>query len=260
MTTIRGALKKAGRDCSEDIGERQGFIGLHFCRETRRVSITARRLWTLRLAILHILTLGKATSRQVRQLVGHLTWAGLARRGFLSLFSAVYGFAQKDFQSPRPLWSSVKKELYWASTLLPLLYADTGRPWSSTVYACDAEGGSATHCGGYGVCRRELDVKEVAGLGRISERWRYDMQEFIAARELALKEEDEVLESRLWMGAATTPLPSRLDRPRRPGVDPRGGDQEPELAARTSFFRSGPSQSHWRSRGLDHGSGWSLAA
>ena len=76
-------------------------------------------------------------------------------------------------------------------------------------------------------------------MGRVSERWRYDVTEYVEARKRALEELDAVKESRLFLGALGAP-PSRLNRPRRPCVDPRGGGEPTERALRGGFFDQVP--------------------
>ena len=140
---IRQGLAEANLECSAEVDEPTGeqtFVGLDFDRDRGQISVKAKRIWNLRLALVHALGLGKLTSQQLRQLLGHLTWAGLARRGFLSLFSSVYKFIEAGHVTPRPIWDSVAKELWWATTLLPLLHADLRREWSPTVYATASAG------------------------------------------------------------------------------------------------------------------------
>ena len=65
-------------------------------------------------------------------------------------------------------------------SLLPLLESDMSLPWLHTVVASDA---SDT---GKGVCIRSLDSHQVARVGRLSEKWRFRVEEAQRAREHAL--------------------------------------------------------------------------
>ena len=62
-------------------------------------------------------------------LLGHITWAMLLRREALALLGSVYAFARQDAALPLRLWSSVRKELRWVASLLPLFATDTSLQW-----------------------------------------------------------------------------------------------------------------------------------
>ena len=83
----------------------------------------------------------------MQRFLGHLTWCGLVRREVLSIFSAVYVFARLPERLYK-IWDSVARELFWASSLLPLWFSDSRLPWSPEIYATDAEGAGDGHFGG----------------------------------------------------------------------------------------------------------------
>ena len=151
----------------------------------------------------------------MRRLVGHITWCALLRREVLALLSACYHFMEAG-PEPQRVWDSALKELNWIRSLLPLLQRDTRRPWCPTVYATDAAGCSSTDArvddfGGYGVCVAHRAIEETRRLGRCSEKWRYLVDDLVAARRAALTEEGDRLEHELGMGYTS----------RAPGVLPR---------------------------------------
>eukprot|EP00959_Pyramimonas_sp_CCMP1952_P312890 6549352-Pyramimonas_sp.AAC.1 len=71
----------------------------------------SRRLWRLRVGTLALLEKGKATGRQISKIVGHFTFAGLARRQFLSVFDAAHRVASKYRGVSKPLSEGVRREL-----------------------------------------------------------------------------------------------------------------------------------------------------
>ena len=88
--------------------------------------------------------------------MGHLTFVGLLRREFLAVFGAVYALISQHREREVPIWPAVRRELQWASSLLPLLHRDLGAAWSDTVCVSDASPwgrgvvergtGSVAHC------------------------------------------------------------------------------------------------------------------
>eukprot|EP00974_Lingulodinium_polyedra_P130764 11215119-Lingulodinium_polyedra.AAC.2 len=68
------------------------------------------------------------------------------------------------------------------AALLPLLSIECRRPWGPIAYCSDAEGLGDDHFGGYGVCYRRVAPEEAAAAGRVAERWRYDVEDYVNAR------------------------------------------------------------------------------
>ena len=109
-------------------------------------------------------------------IIGHLSFCFLLRREFLSILSAVYGFARKATGMRMTLWSAVRRELRWAVAVLPLAYRKLDARWHGRVVATDASpsGLGAVHC--------EKPLSEVSQHGRVNERWRYQRGQERAAQ------------------------------------------------------------------------------
>ena len=69
----------------------------------------------------------------------------------------------------------------WAKALLPLLSCELSSPWHNVLTATDS------FPDGFGVCERKLDIDCIADIGRTSERWRFGVEDAIAARQHALE-------------------------------------------------------------------------
>jgi hypothetical protein len=69
--------------------------------------------------------------------------------------------------------------------ILPLLRTNLSAAWLTTVAAVDASES------GIGICRRTIDPLEIGKLGRASERWRFQVESAIKARESAMKPQEE---------------------------------------------------------------------
>ena len=87
---------------------------------------------------------GYAQPREVESIVSAMTHAMLLHRLSLSVFGAVYAFAQKCGSRTVRVWPSVLTELRRALAILPLVRADLGRPVSELLLqtdACETGGG-----------------------------------------------------------------------------------------------------------------------
>ncbi|CAK0866137.1 unnamed protein product, partial [Prorocentrum cordatum] len=113
-------------------------------------------------------------------LLGHVTWAMICKREALSTLSSVYAFKAVKDPDVRPLWNSVRFELWCVASTLPLWSSHLGPPWGSRVSASDASPI------GVGVCARELEGPRVARIGGLTERWRCRCTSAVAARANAL--------------------------------------------------------------------------
>ena len=218
---LRSVLNKFHLECPdlEEPCAEQTFTGLCFKRDEGTICASSKRLWTLRLALAHALWRNRLSSDQLRSLVGHFTWVALLRREALSVCSAVYSFIDTGdptgsaaSSEQRRLWPSVRRELHLMSALLPLLSLDARRPWSPIVYCSDAEGAGEDHCGGWGVCYKSAPAAQVAATGRVAERWRYDVEKYVAARrtDLVLRAFNGQLDSSFApgrLGEAPRPAP-----------------------------------------------------
>ena len=96
-------------------------------------------------------------------------------------FRSVYAFTDACFRRIAKSWRSVRRELRWTASLLPSALADLRRPWYDTLFFGDAS------MAGHGICERRCPERKFAEIGRQSERWRWDVEEAIRAREHALK-------------------------------------------------------------------------
>jgi hypothetical protein len=92
-----------------------------------------------------------ATGLEVAHVVGRWTWAMLLARPSLSVFNCVYNFINKSGAIPFGIWRSVRRELWTAIRLAPLLFASLSVDWFHSVVACDAS------LSGQGVCVAPVD-------------------------------------------------------------------------------------------------------
>ncbi len=84
------------------------------------------------------LSRGHCTGLDLSRLVGHWTWAFLARRGAFSVFNAVYRFIETAGGRVFDIWPTVARELATAMDLAPLLFSSLDAPWFPKVIATDA--------------------------------------------------------------------------------------------------------------------------
>ena len=110
------------------------------------VGVSPEKMRRLCIATSQLLARRCATGLEVARCVGRWTWAMLAARPALSIFSAVYHFIRVADQIPFTIWRSVRRELWTAIRLAPLFFTTLSIDWFHSVVACDA---SLT---GQGVC------------------------------------------------------------------------------------------------------------
>ncbi len=146
-------------------------LGWKFDGDGPVVRVTNRRLWRIRLATLELLRVGKANGKLIEKLVGHFTFAGLLQRWLLSVFQAVYVFIQRHYDAEVPLWDEVRRELFWAASLIALVKRDLSSTWSDIVYATDAS------LWGRGIVSSKRNVEDVRRVGRYNDRWRFTAEE-----------------------------------------------------------------------------------
>ena len=106
-------------------------------------------------------------------MLGHANFISLGRREALSIFGETYTFIQRHYHIPHRLWRSVRRELEIWIGVSPLIWRDLALPWSSEVISVDAStwGLGAT-------TTSDFTIPEIQQLGRFSERWRFDIDEF----------------------------------------------------------------------------------
>ena len=146
-------------------------LGWKFGDKLPIVQITPKRLWRLRLATQELLKEGRASGKLVEKLIGHFTFAALLRREVLSCFQAVYVFIRRCYDKEVVLWLEVKRELFWASSLLPLVFRDLSAEWATSVFATDAS------FWGRGVVVTDRAASDIQAIGEYSDRWRFSVEE-----------------------------------------------------------------------------------
>ena len=102
------------------------------------VSISPKRAWRLRDAMLHTSRLRSLSGMALEVILGHPGFCFLVRRPLLSKKGKVHAFVQARCCAPAPLWLTVRRELRNAAYLLPLAFSDLRRPWSPTAWCVDA--------------------------------------------------------------------------------------------------------------------------
>lgn len=146
-------------------------LGWQFAEKCPRVQITRKRLWKMRLATMELLREGKCNGRLLEKLIGHYTFAGLLQRGMLSVFQASYVYVRRHYEDVHELWPEVKRELFWAASLIALIRKDLDAEWSEVVHATDAS------FWGRGVVSTTRHREEIKKHGRQCDRWRFSAEE-----------------------------------------------------------------------------------
>ena len=103
------AFNKMKLDIHEvELFERKGSaLGVVVDCERLCTSITGKRRCRLERALAYALQRGKLSGRDLECLLGHCTYADLARREVLSVFSACYAFVQASYWERQAMWPSV---------------------------------------------------------------------------------------------------------------------------------------------------------
>ena len=157
------------------------FAGLEFDGSAHTIRVSTSRVWKLRLGIDHLLSCFRVHGKSLEIVMGHLTWAALSRREFLSIFNSVYKFIGEHQDCSGALWGSVREELFLARSLLPLLFSEFDLPWNPTLTCTDS-------CEtGFGVCETHCGAQAARDIGRTSEKWRYLFEDSVSARAHALE-------------------------------------------------------------------------
>ena len=183
ISQVPGAARASAREVERSLNERglpthaveEGVggetLGWKFGDNSAEVTMTPRRLWKLRLAVVELLSQGWATGKLLEKIVGHLTFASLLRRELLSCFQATYVYIKKCYHVHSRIWPQVVRELKWACSLLPLVCRNMAAPWSSEVLATDA-----SHWG-RGVAKLKSSVERVRAQARVQDRWRFTREQ-----------------------------------------------------------------------------------
>lgn len=102
-------------------------IGLSISKLCNLIALTHAFLWQ-----------GECTGAQLSHLVGKWTWAAMACRPALSVFSSVYIFINRAGWNRFTLWPSVRRELVTMMNLAPLLRSSLADAYCPRVVAVDA--------------------------------------------------------------------------------------------------------------------------
>ena len=190
---IKGILESKGLLCKGIVPceAEQSFTGLCFEKDAGKVRLTRSRLWKTRLALKQVLINGWASGEELQVLIGHYTWSCLLRRPLLSILQSVYKFISKAGPHRMRLWTSVRRELFHASSLLCFAFVDARRPYGEMVAATDASGSSSIDAGGFAMVEQPWDLALVRDTSKQGERWRYAIEDAICARAFSLESEPD---------------------------------------------------------------------
>ena len=170
------ALREAGFVVHEEETSKGNIKILGWEFESTRMKPKSLRVWRVRMAFQQLLKTGVASGRQLEKVLGHANFISLGRREALSIFGETYTFIQRHYHIPHRLWRSVRRELEIWIGVSPLIWRDLALPWSfNLVLPWSTWGLGAT-------TTSDFTMPEIQQLGRFSERWRFDIDEFKCPR------------------------------------------------------------------------------
>ncbi len=117
----------------------QEALGLRFDRNT--VGVDPQKLFALCLDTAQIVLQNSSSPKHLQSVVGRWNWALLVRRPALSALAVAYKFVQKyqvHPSQPRPLWPSLRSELFTLIGLAPLLFVYTHHCTFPRIFCTDA--------------------------------------------------------------------------------------------------------------------------
>lgn len=160
-------LKSVGFGVHEEIEATTLFptLGGIIDGKAGQIRPTPTRLWNLILAFEYAAK-SKVSSDFIQRLLGHAMCICVLCRPGMSIFRSLYDFSIGGFPQME-LWDSAKRECIIFAGILPLLFGDIKRPWSTMVSCTDASPD------GFGIVEREMDVGDVQSMGSWNERWRF---------------------------------------------------------------------------------------
>lgn len=160
-------LKSVGFGVHEEIEATTLFPTLGGIIDGRagQVRPTTSRLWNLILAFEYA-SKSRVSSDFIQRLLGHAMCICVLCRPGMSIFRSLYDFSICGFPQMH-LWDSAKRECIIFAGILPLLFGDIKRPWSTTVSCTDASPE------GFGIVEREMNVGDIQSMGSWNERWRF---------------------------------------------------------------------------------------
>lgn len=113
-------------------------IGVEFHGRRLTVGVSPQKLSALVVKTTRFLRRAKCTGLEMASLVGHWSWAFMARRGIFSVFNAVYRFIETAGRRVFGVWPTAAKELRTAIALVPLLFSSLQSGWFGEAIASDA--------------------------------------------------------------------------------------------------------------------------
>lgn len=137
VVTIAGLvvkLSKLVRPCCTGVD----CVGVNVDGVSGEVGVAVPKLLQLCADTASLIHARVCTGIQLSQLVGKWTWAALANRPALSIFSAVYRFIERAGSRTFILWPSVTRELMTMAGVAPLLFSSLRQRWFNRVVASDA--------------------------------------------------------------------------------------------------------------------------
>ena len=216
-----------------DVTTNTTFCGIDFDGNKRTMAVSHSRIWKIRFAIEYILSCDEISGGSLEHIIGHFTWSALARREALSILHATYLFMHlyPDTQKG-PIWDSVRQEIMWARSILPALVASLDLEWSSRLTCTDS-----SHLG-FGVVECDLDSTLIGNCGRTPEKWRFQLEDAIKARNHSLPTSCSVPQQIDVPPENFGQLPDSSDgvaAPAGPDSPPCGFDEVPD-----SLLKGGP--------------------
>ena len=160
-------LKTLGFSIHEEEAASTTFatLGGEIDGEAGKVKMTRKRAWDLILAFEFVAD-HMVHPTTMQRLLGHAMFFSTLNRSGMSVFRRCFDFVEKGGEA-RFLGSREREECLNFAGIIPLLFADIRRHWSSTILCTDASPS------GYGICEREVSAECVSDLGRWNERWRF---------------------------------------------------------------------------------------
>jgi hypothetical protein len=119
-------------------------LGMEIDGRAHTVGLAVPKLQRLCAMTLELIQMGSCSGESMERLLGGWTWACLACRPALAVFSAVYRFVQLAGRKEFAIWNSVQNELLTIVALAPVLFSSLSAPWLDRIVASDA---SETGCG-----------------------------------------------------------------------------------------------------------------
>ena len=129
------------------------------------VRASSTRMWRLIIAFQYMAH-ARVSTLLVQKLLGHAMTICVLNRSGMSIFRRLYDFIEAG-GAPRYLKADERDECLNFAGLIPMLFADLRRSWSSTLTASDASPE------GFGTVEQTVEPGEAKKLGMWNERWRF---------------------------------------------------------------------------------------